>query len=200
MTLQTLPDLIGPHVRLRVMREDDAPALVRAAADGELWTLKVTVVPSKDTVAAYMKPALDGAKAGTVIPYVVENAVTGVPIGSTRFWKLDRANRTVEIGHTWISASCQRTAVNTEMKLLMLTYAFETLGCVRVQFQTDELNAKSRAAIARLGAKEEGILRNERIMPDGRVRNTVMFSILDSEWPEVKSKLLARLARRGVLG
>jgi RimJ/RimL family protein N-acetyltransferase len=194
MTIQTPLDLIGTHVRLRVMRDDDASALVRAAADGELWTLKITVVPSEDTVAAYMKTALDGAKAGTVIPYVVENAATGVPIGSTRFWKLDRANRTVEIGHTWISASCQRTAVNTEMKLLMLTYAFETLGCVRVQFQTDELNAKSRAAIARLGAKEEGILRNERIMPDGRVRNTVMFSILDNEWPEIKSKLLARLA------
>lgn len=194
MTAQAPSDLIGSHVRLRVMGEDDAPALVRAAADGELWTLKVTVVPSRDTVAAYMKPALDGAKAGTVIPYVAESVATGVPIGSTRFWKLDRANRTVEIGHTWISASCQRTAVNTEMKLLMLTYAFETLGCLRVQFQTDELNAKSRAAIARLGAKEEGILRNERIMPDGRVRNTVMFSILDSEWPEVKSNLLARLA------
>lgn len=176
------------------MRDDDASVLVRAAADGELWTLKVTAVPSDATVAAYMKAALDGAKTGTVIPYVIERIATGEPIGSTRFWKLDRANRTVEIGHTWISASYQRTAVNTEMKLLMLTYAFETLNCVRVQFQTDELNAKSRAAIARLGAKEEGILRNERIMPDGRVRNTVVFSILDSEWPDVKSKLAARLA------
>ncbi|WEF52755.1 GNAT family N-acetyltransferase [[Pseudomonas] carboxydohydrogena] len=194
MTSQSPPDLIGSHVRLRVMRDDDAPALVRAAADGELWTLKVTAVPSEATVAAYMKTALDGAKAGTVIPYVIETIATGEPIGSTRFWRLDRANRTVEIGHTWISASYQRTAVNTEMKLLMLTHAFETLSCVRVQFQTDELNAKSRAAIARLGAKEEGILRNERIMPDGRIRNTVMFSILDSEWPDVKSKLSARLA------
>lgn len=190
----TAPDLTGSHVRLRMMRDDDAPTLVRAASDGQLWTLWVTFVPSEDTVAAYMKPAMEGAKAGTVIPYVVENIATGEPIGSTRFWKLDRANRTVEIGHTWISASYQRTAVNTEMKLLMLTYAFETLNCVRVQFQTDELNAKSRAAIARLGAKEEGILRNERIMPDGRVRNTVMFSILDSEWPGVKGGLLARLA------
>lgn len=194
MTSQSPPDLIGSHVRLRVMRDDDAPALVRAAADGELWTLKVTAVPSEATVAAYMKTALDGAKAGTVIPYVIETIATGEPIGSTRFWRLDRVNRTVEIGHTWISASYQRTAVNTEMKLLMLTHAFETLSCVRVQFQTDELNAKSRAAIARLGAKEEGILRNERIMPDGRIRNTVMFSILDSEWPDVKSKLSARLA------
>lgn len=194
MTAPTAPDLIGSRVRLRVMHEADAAALVRAASDGELWTLKVTFVPSEETVAAYMKPALDGAKAGTVIPYVIETIATGEPIGSTRFWKLDRANRTVEIGHTWISASYQRTAVNTEMKLLMLTYAFETLNCVRVQFQTDELNMKSRAAIARLGAKEEGILRNERIMPDGRVRNTVMFSILDSEWPDVKSKLTARLA------
>jgi len=194
MTAPTALDLTGSHVRLRVMRAADASALVRAASDGELWNLVVTVVPSAATVAAYMKPALDGFRAGTVIPYVIENITTGKPIGSTRFWKLDRINRTVEIGHTWISASCQRTVVNTEIKLLMLTHAFETLNCVRVQFQTDELNAKSRAAIARLGAKEEGILRNERIMPDGRVRNTVMFSILDSEWPDVKGKLSARLA------
>jgi RimJ/RimL family protein N-acetyltransferase len=190
----TVSDLTGSHIRLRVMREDDAAALVRAASDGELWNLAVTVVPSDKTVAAYMKPALDGFRADTVIPYVIENIATREIIGSTRFWKLDRVNRTVEIGHTWIAASYQRTVVNTEMKLLMLTYAFETLNCVRVQFQTDELNAKSRAAIARLGAKEEGILRNERIMPDGRIRNTVMFSILDSEWPDVKSKLVARLA------
>lgn len=188
------PDLTGVHIRLRPMRDDDAPVLVRAASDGQLWTLWVTFVPSAETVAAYMKPALDGAREGTVIPYVIETVATGEPIGSTRFWKLDRVNRTVEIGHTWISASYQRTAVNTEMKLLMLTHAFEAMNCVRVQFQTDELNAKSRAAIVRLGAKEEGILRNERIMPDGRVRNTVMFSILDSEWPDVKSRLAARLA------
>jgi RimJ/RimL family protein N-acetyltransferase len=188
------PDLTGSHVRLRLMREADASALVRAAADGELWNLVVTVVPSEATVVAYMKPALDGFRAGTVIPYVIEDIASGEAIGATRFWKLDPANRTVEIGHTWISASYQRTMVNTEMKLLMLTYAFETLGCVRVQFQTDELNAKSRAAITRLGAKEEGVLRNERIMPDGRIRNTVMFSILDSEWPDVKSRLVARLA------
>ncbi len=194
MTHQTPPDLTGSHVRLRLMREVDAVALVRAASDGELWNLVVTVVPSEATVAAYMKPALDGFRAGTVIPYVIESVATGEVVGSTRFWKLDLANRTVEIGHTWISASYQRTVVNTEMKILMLTYAFETLNCVRVQFQTDELNTKSRAAIARLGAKEEGILRNERIMPDGRIRNTVMFSILDSEWPDVKSKLAARLA------
>ena len=194
MTASIASDLTGSHVRLRAMRDDDAPALVRAATDGELWTLKGTAVPSETTVTAYMKTALDAAKTGTVIPYVIERIATGEPIGSSRFWKLDRGNRTVENGHTRGSASYQRTAVNTEMKLLMLTHAFETLNCVRVQFQTDELNAKSRAAIARLGAKEEGILRNERIMPDGRVRNTVMFSILDSEWPDVKSKLIARLA------
>ena len=194
MTAQACPDLTGSHVRLRFMREDDAAALVRAASDGELWNLKVTTVPSAETVAVYMKTALDAAKTGTVVPYVIEHISTGEAIGSTRFWKLDRVNRTVEIGHTWISASCQRTVVNTEMKLLMLTYAFETLNCVRVQFQTDELNTKSRTAIARLGAKEEGILRNERIMPDGRIRNTVMFSILDTEWPDVRSKLAARLA------
>lgn len=195
-TPASAPDLVGAHVRLRLMREDDADALVQAASDGELWTLKVTTVPSAATVADYMAPALDGWRSGTVIPYVIEHRASGKPIGSTRFWRLDHKNRQVEIGHTWISASHQRTVINTEMKLLMLTYAFETLACVRVQLETDELNAKSRAAIARLGAKEEGILRNERIMPDGRVRNTVMFSIIDSEWPEVKRTLTARLALR----
>jgi N-acetyltransferase len=117
-------------------------------------------------------------------------------IGSTRFWKLDRANRKLEIGHTWLSASMQRSAANTEAKCLLLTYAFDTLQCVRVQFTTDELNEKSRAAILRIGAKQEGIVRHERIMPDGRKRNSVRFSIIDDEWPDVRANLEARLKSR----
>lgn len=187
-------DLHGPNIRLRVMTAADADALVRAASDGELWNLFVTVVPKAATVEGYMKPALDGLAGGMIIPYVIELVKSGDVIGSTRFWKLDRDNRKAEIGHTWIAKSWQRTFVNTEIKYLMLKYAFEDLRLVRVQFQTDELNDKSRAAILRLGAMQEGIIRNERIMPDGRVRNTVRFSIIDAEWPDVKANLERRLA------
>ncbi|MBY0381921.1 MAG: GNAT family N-acetyltransferase [Xanthobacteraceae bacterium] len=195
MTIDSMShDLLGSNVRLRVMTSADADALVRAAADGELWNLFVTVVPTAATVADYMKPALNGFAQGTVIPYMIEHAKSAEAIGSTRFWKLDRDHRKVEIGHTWIAKSWQRTVVNTEMKYLMLKYAFEDLALVRVQFQTDELNDKSRAAILRLGAKQEGIIRKERIMPDGRIRNTVRYSIVDDEWPEVKTNLQRRLA------
>jgi RimJ/RimL family protein N-acetyltransferase len=120
----------------------------------------------------------------------------GRVVGSTRFWKIDRANRKLEIGHTWLAASVQRSSINTEAKYLLLTYAFEKLDCVRVQFTTDELNEKSRAAILRLGAQQEGIVRHERIMPDGRKRNSVRFSIIDDEWPRVREGLRARLAAR----
>ncbi|GBH28560.1 hypothetical protein BvRS1_56090 [Burkholderia vietnamiensis] len=115
-------------------------------------------------------------------------------IGSTRFWKIDRNNRKLEIGHTWLGASAQRTRANTEAKWLLLAYAFDTLQCVRVQFTTDELNEKSRAAILRLGAKQEGIGRHGRIMPDGRKRNSVRFSIIDGEWPAIRDRLKAKLA------
>jgi RimJ/RimL family protein N-acetyltransferase len=181
--------LLGPHIRLRPMMPSDSVALVAAASDGELWNLPFTVVPSAATVDDYIQHALQGRDAGTVMPFVTEIIATGQVIGSTRFWKIDRNNRKLEIGSTWISASWQRTFVNTEAKLLMLRYAFEELHCVRVQLTTDEINEKSRNAILRLGAKQEGIVRNERIMPDGRKRNSVRFSIIDEEWPNVQSRL-----------
>ena len=130
---------------------------------------------------------------GAVMPFVIESRESGRVLGSTRFWKIDRKNRKLEIGHTWLAASWQRTFVNTEAKLLMLSFAFEKLDCVRVQFTTDEINEKSRNAILRLGAKQEGIVRHERIMPDGRKRNSVRFSIIDDEWPAVKQMLEERL-------
>lgn len=120
---------------------------------------------------------------------------SGRIVGSTRFWKIDSANRKLEIGHTWLSQSAQRTAANTEAKYLLLKHAFEVMQTVRVQFTTDELNEKSRAAILRIGAKQEGIVRHERIMPDGRKRNSVRFSIIDTEWPQVKNQLEVKLAR-----
>lgn len=187
------PSLTGPRLLLRPLLACDAAALVEAASDGELWNLPFTVVPSAETIGAYIGNALAGREAGTVMPFATVLRETGKVIGSTRFWKIDRINRKLEIGSTWISASWQKTFVNTEAKLLMLRYAFEELQCVRVQLTTDEINAKSRAAILRLGAKQEGIVRNERIMPDGRKRNSVRFSIIDDEWAEVKAQLEARL-------
>ncbi len=175
------------------MGRSDADPLVAAAADGELWNLTFTVVPSAATVAAYIDTALRGRDEGSVIPFVTTAAASGKVIGSTRYWKIDRQNRSLEIGHTWLSKSWQRSAANTEAKYLMLRHAFEVLQCVRVQFTTDILNDASRKAILRLGAVEEGIIRNERIMPDGRKRTSLRFSIIEDEWPTVKARLEARL-------
>ncbi len=191
----TCPHLTGHHVELLPLRAEHAQALLDAATDGELWNLKVTVVPGPDTVAGYIAKAEKGLEEGSVLPFAILDRRAGRIVGSTRFWKVDHANRKLEIGHTWLALSAQRTPINTEAKLLLLTYAFEELDCVRVQFTTDELNEKSRAAILRLGAVQEGIVRHERIMPDGRKRNSVRFSIIDSEWPEVKARLLERLGR-----
>ncbi|WP_065257410.1 GNAT family N-acetyltransferase [Pseudomonas bananamidigenes] len=186
--------LEGQGIVLRPLQYTDADALLRAAADGELWNLTVTVVPSVTTIDSYLKKALDGRDAGTVMPFVIVLKGTGEVIGSTRFWKIDPLNRKLEIGSSWISARFQKTFVNTEAKYLMLRHAFEVLDCVRVQFTTDELNHKSRNAILRLGARQEGIVRHERIMPDGRKRNSVRFSIIDDEWPQVRQNLEQKLA------
>ncbi|KWN07868.1 GCN5 family acetyltransferase [Burkholderia territorii] len=188
------PTLVGERIMLRPLDASDRQALLDAAADGRLWNLKVTVVPGEDTVDAYIDAALQGRAAGTVMPFAIVDRASGRVIGSTRFWKIDRNNRKLEIGHTWLSESAQRTHANTEAKWLLLSYAFDTLHCVRVQFTTDELNERSRAAILRLGAKQEGIVRHERIMPDGRKRNSVRFSIIDDEWPDVRARLRAKLA------
>ena len=187
--------LTGTTVELQPLQPEHKAALLDAAADGELWNLKVTNVPGPGTVDQYIDTALAGRAAGSVIPFTIVRRDTGQVVGSTRFWKVDRVNRKLEIGHTWLALSTQKSSINTEAKLLLLTYAFEVLDCVRVQFTTDELNEKSRAAILRLGAVQEGIVRHERIMPDGRKRNSVRFSIIDSEWPQVKANLQAKLLR-----
>lgn len=191
----TLITLTGTTVELLPLQREHKAALLDAAADGELWNLKVTNVPGPDTVDQYIDTALAGRDAGSVIPFTLVRREDGQVVGSTRFWKVDRVNHKLEIGHTWLALSTQKSAINTEAKLLLLTYAFEVLDCVRVQFTTDELNEKSRAAILRLGAVQEGIVRHERIMPDGRKRNSVRFSIIDSEWPQVKANLQAKLHR-----
>jgi RimJ/RimL family protein N-acetyltransferase len=189
------PTLTGLTVELRPLKTEHASELLAAAADGELWNMKVTVIPGPETVGQYIASALEGRASGSVMPFVIVRRDTGQIVGSTRFWKIDLANRKMEIGHTWLSSSVQRSGINTEAKLLMLTHAFEAMDAIRVQFTTDELNEKSRAAILRIGAKHEGIIRNERIMPDGRKRNSVRFSIIDAEWAEVKAMLLQKMAR-----
>ncbi|MDR5812944.1 GNAT family protein [Caballeronia sp. LZ033] len=192
---ESQPTLSGTRVQLRPLRREDRAALLAAAADGELWNLRVTVVPNEDTIDRMIDTVFADRDAGTVMPFVIVRREDGRVVGSTRFWKIDRVNRKCEIGSTWLAASAQRTGINIEAKLLMLTYAFEVMQCVRVQFTTDELNEKSRAAILGIGAQHEGIVRHERIMPDGRKRNSVRFSIIDDEWPGVKAMLEARLRR-----
>ncbi|AET88731.1 MULTISPECIES: GNAT family N-acetyltransferase [Caballeronia] len=190
------PTLNGQRVQLRPLQREDRAALLDAAADGELWNLSVTVVPNEDTIDRYIETALAGRDAGTVMPFAVVRLRDGKVVGSTRYWKIDRANRKLEIGHTWLAASTQRTGINTEAKYLLLAHAFDAMQCVRVQFTTDERNEKSSAAILGVGATQEGVVRHERIMPDGRKRNSVRFSIIDDEWPGVKAMLLAKLDRR----
>ncbi|MDH2592491.1 GNAT family N-acetyltransferase [Acinetobacter nosocomialis] len=185
--------LSSHHIRLRLFTIEDSRDLVTAASDGELWNLPFTVVPSAETIDDYIQHALEGYQAGTVLPFVIEDIATGKVIGSTRLWKIDRKNLKLEIGSTWYSKSWQRTYANTEAKYLLLQYAFEELNCVRVQFTTDVLNEKSQNAILRLGAQKEGVVRNERIMPDGRKRNSVRFSIIDEEWPIIKDNLIKKL-------
>ena len=187
--------LSGKTIELRPLLKEHASSLLEAAADGQLWNSKVTVIPGPDTIEKYIDIALAGQQGGTVMPYAIVRRDNGRLIGSTRFWKIDLANRKMEIGHTWLSASAQRSGANTEAKYLLLTHAFETMKAIRVQFTTDELNQKSRAAILRIGAIQEGVVRNERIMPDGRHRNSVRFSIIDTEWPNVKAMLIEKMTR-----
>jgi len=181
--------LEGRQVRLEPLSLAHEESLIAAAADGELWNSIVTIVPSRATMAGYIASALEEQVRGSELPFVIVRKSSGQVVGSTRLYFIDRENRHAEIGYTWLAASAQRTGVNTEAKLLLLTYAFEVWRCIRIAFMTDVLNAQSRAAISRLGAKEEGILRNHMIMSGGRYRDSVCFSIIEAEWPEVKARL-----------
>lgn len=188
----TAPSLAGDHVRISPMTSADTDALRAAAADGALWTLWYTSVPAPDATQAYVDEALQRQAQGRDHALVVRDH-HGTVIGSTRLCNLDAANRRLEIGYTWYAARVQRSAVNTETKRLLLTHAFETLGCMAVEFRTHWFNQRSRAAILRLGAKQDGVLRNHQRLPDGSVRDTVVFSILDAEWPAARNHLDARL-------
>ena len=187
--------LEGHYVRLEPLRQTDAEALVSAAGDGELWNSTVTVVPSRDNIDEYIQAALDGQAQGRELPFVIIRKSSNQVVGTTRFYEMRPNDRALAIGYTWLAKSAQRTPVNTETKLLLLTHAFEYWQCFRVELVTDVLNEQSRAAILRLGAKQEGILRKHLVLPNGRIRDSVLFSIIDPEWPEVKARLAAKLAK-----
>ena len=186
--------LEGRHVRLVPMTPEHVPALWEAGNDPALWRLTMSQPASEADMRAFVDAALRAQAAGTALPFVTTEAATGRVVGSTRFGNVEAAHRREEIGWTWIAAPWQRTAVNTEAKLLMLRHAFESLGCVRVELKTDVLNERSRRAILRIGAREEGILRKHQITDGGRIRDTVYFSIIDDEWPVAKARLERMLA------
>ena len=187
--------LAGDHASLEPLRPDHAGALGDAAADGQLWNLHFTGVPSSDTVADYIARALDEQRAARQQPFVVRRLSDDKIVGCTRFYDIEPTHRTLAIVYTWYAASAQRTAINTECKLMLLRHAFEELNCISVAFHTDHENFRSQAAIARLGAHQDGVLRNSKIRPNGSIRHTWYFSIIDSEWPSVKASLIARLAQ-----
>jgi RimJ/RimL family protein N-acetyltransferase len=193
----TIPPILeGDHVSLEPLQEDHADALLQAASDGELWNLWFTSVPGPDTVRAYVARAIADREAGTAMPFLVRDA-RGEPVGSTRFFRMERSIPSLEIGYTWYARRVQRTALNTEAKRLLLGHAFEALQAIAVEFRTDWFNQRSRTAIARLGAKQDGVLRNAVRRADGSMRDTVVYSILDHEWPTVRTHLQFRLDRPG---
>ena len=187
--------LEGRHVRIEPLAYEHADGVCAAASDGELWRLWYTSVPAPDKTKEWIDIALDMRERLGAMPFVVCEKATGDVIGATRYFNVDAPNRRLEIGHTWYAKRMQRTAVNTECKLLLLTHAFEALGCIAVEFRTSSFNFQSREAIARLGATQDGILRSHQILPDGTLRDTVVFSIIAPEWPAVKRHLVFRLER-----
>ena len=188
--------LEGEHVRLVPLSMEHASTLLPVALHEEVWRWTIAQIASAADLDRYIASALRDQEAGTALPFATIHRETGKPIGSTRFGNYDPDNRRLEIGWTWIAPEFQRTVVNTEAKLLMLRHAFETLECIRVELKTDALNEKSRAAIQRLGAVQEGIFRKHIITSSGRLRDTVYYSILAEEWAGVRLRLEARLARR----
>ena len=187
--------LEGEHVRLEPLTRAHAEPLVAAAADGELWNTTVTIVPDHTNIDSYIEAALNGQSLGMELPFVIINKSSNEVVGTTRFYEMRPSDRAAAIGYTWLAKSAQRTPINTEAKLLLLTQAFDVWRCVRVELITDVLNEQSRAAILRLGAKQEGILRKHLTLPSGRIRDSVVFSIIDEEWPEVRARLEAKLQR-----
>lgn len=187
--------LEGLRVVLKPLAVEDVPALAAVGLDADTWTWITHPVTTAEGMRDYVEKALASQKAGTVLPFTILDKATGRAVGSTRFAAIEREHRRIEIGWTWVAPEFRRTHVNTEAKFLLLKHAFEKLGVNRVELKTDALNVRSRAAITRIGAKEEGTLRSHMVTLSGRVRDTVYFSIIASEWPRAKADLWARIHR-----
>ncbi|HET6371980.1 MAG TPA: GNAT family N-acetyltransferase [Candidatus Polarisedimenticolia bacterium] len=192
--------LTGHGVRLEPLTPAHQDGLAAAVADGKLWELWFTAVPEPSQVGAYVADALAGQRDGRMLPWAVRELGTGAIVGSTRYHDVVAEIDRVEIGYTWYAARWQRSHVNTACKLLLLSHAFETLGCRVVGFRTDGFNFASQKAIAALGAKRDGVIRHHQARRDGTPRDNVMFSILAAEWPDVKRHLVCRLERHGAGG
>ena len=185
--------LEGRNVRLEPLSAEHTTGLAEIGLDDELWQWIPTAVRTREEMRAYVQNALSEQANGSALPFALIERGSGRTIGSTRYGNIERAHYRVEIGWTWVARQWQRSAINTEAKYLLLRHAFETLKCIRVELKTDSLNDRSRTAILRIGAREEGTFRNHMITASGRIRHTVYFSILDSEWPDVKSRLESKL-------
>lgn len=185
--------LQGRYVRLEPLTLEHVAGLAEVGLDEDLWKWIPVPVRTASEMKNYVQTALNEQKSGSALPFVLMENASGHIIGSTRYGNIDRVHHRVEIGWTWVARQWQRSPINTEAKYLLLRHAFETLNCIRVELKTDSLNERSRAAILRIGAREEGTFRNHMITASGRIRHTVYFSILDSEWPDVKVRLENRL-------
>ncbi|MCG6192680.1 GNAT family N-acetyltransferase [Leptospira sp. FAT2] len=185
--------LLGKYVELHPLRAEHHDELVKAVLDGELWKLWFTMVPSPEEMKHWIDKALLEEKEKSSLPFVVRRKSDQRIIGSTRYMNIEKVSNRLEIGSTWYAKEFQKTPVNTECKLLLLEHAFENLDCIAVEFRTHRLNENSRRAIERLGASLDGILRNHRVMPNGTLRDTAVYSILTNEWPTVKCHLAFKL-------
>jgi N-acetyltransferase len=193
MTFAAPVTLRGEHVTLEPLAVAHAEGLREAVKDGELWKLWYTTIPAPEGMNAEIERRLGLQEKGSMLPFAIRRNDTGALCGMTTYMNIDATHKRVEIGSTWYAQSAQRTAINTECKLLLLGHAFERLACIAVEFRTDWFNKRSQAAIERLGAKRDGVLRNHMVMADGRIRDTVVYSIIQSEWPGVKRNLLHRM-------
>ena len=185
--------LEGKYIILRPSSLDDIEGLSNAARDGEVWNSHFSQFPHPNEMQKYIQGMLDLSSKGLILPFITIDKTSNTIVGTTRYLNIDYENHRLEIGHTWIAKSWRKTYVNTEAKFLMLQYAFEKLACIAVEIRTDVLNIVSRQSIQRLGAKQDGILRHHKIMRDGRIRDTVCYSIIKSEWKQVKENLKEKL-------
>jgi RimJ/RimL family protein N-acetyltransferase len=187
--------LVGRYIILRPPSIEDIDGLSIAARDGEIWNNRFSQFPNLNKIEKYIQEMLDLSSKGSILPFITIHKSSNTIVGTTRYLNIDYENHRLEIGHTWIAKSWRKTYVNTEAKFLMLQYAFEKLACIAVEVRTDVLNTVSRQAIQRLGVKQDGILRHHKIMRDGRIRDTVCYSIIKPEWKQVKENLIKKLMK-----